>query len=120
MKIQLTRKDHEKLKEEIVSLRKEVDQLNKNLKSSQFFDDILNCQRSPLDKYGLGYIGVSSCKSDVNPKASNNKNVEKLESCVNAPRSSISKERSQNNIGRTYAPKIYVHNVKNSSSIKYH
>jgi len=46
--------DYEKLKEEIVSLRNEVDQLSKNLMSSKVLDDILSCKISPLDKYGLG------------------------------------------------------------------
>ena len=49
--------DCEKLKGEIVSLKKEFDLLNKNLKSSQTLDDILSHQRSPLDKLGLGYVG---------------------------------------------------------------
>lgn len=47
MESQLTKKeeDCEKLKQEILSLRKEVDQL------------ILSCQRSPFDKSDLGYVG---------------------------------------------------------------
>ena len=59
MKKQLVMKDEdcEKLKGEIVFLEKEVELLNKNLKSSQTLDDILCHQRSPLDNSGLGYAG---------------------------------------------------------------
>ena len=77
MKKQLVMKDEdcEKLKGEIVSLRKEVDLLNNNFKSSQTLDDIISHQRSPLDKSGLGYVGEPSSKND---NASNNKDVRKL------------------------------------------
>ncbi len=62
MEIILSKKDEEckKMKYEIVLIKKEVDLLNKNLKSSQTLDDILSHQRSPLDKSGLGYAGESS------------------------------------------------------------
>ena len=64
----------EKLKGKIVSLKKEVDLLNKNLKISQTLDDILSHQRSPLDKLGLRYAGEPSRKND---NAGNNKDVRK-------------------------------------------
>lgn len=70
-------------------------------------DDILSFQISPHEKYGLGYAGEPSRKGDANPKASKNKNVEKPEGCANIPNSNRSKERSQNNIGRTYGPRIF-------------
>jgi hypothetical protein len=38
-----------------VSLRVEVNKLNKNLKISQVLEDILNSQRPCSDKSGLGY-----------------------------------------------------------------
>ena len=61
MKKQLVMKDEDckKLKGEIVFLKKKVDLLNKNLKSSQTLDDILSHHRSPPDKSGLGYAGES-------------------------------------------------------------
>ena len=76
MKKQLVMKDEdcEKLKGEIVSLKKEVDLFNKNLKISQTLDGILSHQRSPLDKSGLGYANESSSKDD---NASKNKDVRK-------------------------------------------
>jgi hypothetical protein len=44
----------EKFEEEFVTLRVEVDKINKNLKSSQVIEDIIYCQRSPFNKIGLG------------------------------------------------------------------
>jgi hypothetical protein len=64
----------EKLEEEVVSLRVEVDKLKKNLKSSQVLEDILSCQRSSFNKACLRYIGEASCKEDAN--ANPNKSVE--------------------------------------------
>jgi hypothetical protein len=68
MKIHMMKKqeDCEKLEEEFVSLRVEVDKLNKNLKNCQVLEDILICQRSPFNKIGLGHIGEASCKEDAN------------------------------------------------------
>jgi hypothetical protein len=46
------------LESEIVCLRKELEKSNTNMKfekSSATLDEILNCQRSPFDKTGLGY-----------------------------------------------------------------
>ena len=76
MKKQLVMKDEdfEKLKGEIVTLKKEIVSLNKTLKISQTRDDILSHQISPLDKSGLGYVGEPSRKND---NASNNKDVRK-------------------------------------------
>ena len=76
MKKQIVMKDEdcEKLKGEIVCLKKEVDLLNKNLKSSQTLDDILSHQRPPLDKSGLGYACEPSSKND---NSSNKKDVRK-------------------------------------------
>jgi hypothetical protein len=73
MKIQMMKKeeDSEKLEEEVVSLRVEVDNINKNLKRSQVLEGF---QRSPLDKEGFGYIGEASCKEDANSNP--NKSVE--------------------------------------------
>jgi hypothetical protein len=44
-----------KLEAEIVDLRKKVEKSNKFLNNSQILDEILESQRSPLDKSGLGY-----------------------------------------------------------------
>jgi hypothetical protein len=41
-----------------VTLRVEVNKLNKKLKSSQVLENILNSQRPYSDKYGLGYKNV--------------------------------------------------------------
>jgi len=57
-----------KHEQEIVTLRAEVDKLNCKWRSSQVLDDILNCQRSPLIKIGLEYVGESSCCKDENVK----------------------------------------------------
>lgn len=69
MESQLVKQDEdcEKMKEEIFFLNKEVDKLNKNLKSSQALDDILSHQISPPKKYGFGYASKSSKKSDAKP-----------------------------------------------------
>lgn len=70
--------------------------------------DILSHQRSPLGKYGLGYAGDSSRKSDASHKASKNKNMKKIEHYASITSSRKIKERTQNNIGGTYLPRIYV------------
>jgi hypothetical protein len=44
-----------KLEDEIVDLRKKVEKSNKFLNSSLILDEILESQRSPYDKLGLGY-----------------------------------------------------------------
>ena len=109
MKKKLVMKDEdcEKLKGQIVSLKKEVDLLNKNLKSSQTLDDILSHQRSPLDKAGLGYVGEPSSKNDN----ASNKDVSK-------PRRNdtpnFSKGKSQDDIRRNNIPRIFTDDVKNT------
>jgi hypothetical protein len=45
----------DKLEAEIVDLRKKVEKSNKFLNSSKILDEILESQRSPYDKLGLGY-----------------------------------------------------------------
>jgi hypothetical protein len=67
MKIQMMKKEEycEKLEEEVISLRVEVENLNK-LKSSQVLEYILSYQRSSFNKVGLGYIGETSCKEYAN------------------------------------------------------
>jgi hypothetical protein len=45
----------DKLEVEIVDLRKKVEKSNKFLNSSKILDEILEIQRSPYDKSGLGY-----------------------------------------------------------------
>jgi hypothetical protein len=44
-----------KLEAEVVDLRKKVEKSNKFLNSSRILDEILESQRSPCDKSGLGY-----------------------------------------------------------------
>jgi hypothetical protein len=63
-----------KLEVEIVDLRKKVENSNKFLNSSLILDEILESQRSPYDKSGLGYKGENtyaeastSKKHEVNP-----------------------------------------------------
>ena len=114
MKKKLAMKDEgcEKLKKEIVFLKKEADLLNKNLKISQTLDDILNHQRSPLDKSGLGYAGESSRK---NENASNKKDVRKPGRNVDAP----NKDKSQVDIGRNPTPRRNENGVKDARSNGY-
>jgi len=122
MKKQLVMKDEdsEKLKGEIFYLKKEVDLLNKNLKSSETLDGILNHQRSPLDKSGLGYAGESSSKNDANPNASNNKDVRNPGRNVDAPSSNKGKEKSQDNYGRNLSPRRNADGVKDARRNGYH
>ena len=108
------------MKEEIIFLKKEVDLLNKNLKSSQTLDDILSHQRSPLDKSGLRYAGESSRKNDANSNASNNKDMRKPGRNVDAPSSNKGKEKSQNNYGRNPPPRRNSDGVKDARSNGYH
>ena len=49
---------YQKLEMEVVGLKKTSEKSNacvKFRKNSIILDEILDCQRSPLDKYGLGY-----------------------------------------------------------------
>jgi hypothetical protein len=49
-----------KLEDEIVDLRKKVEKSNKIFNSSQILNEILESQRSPYDKLGLGYKGEAT------------------------------------------------------------
>jgi hypothetical protein len=51
-------KECEKLKKEFMTLRVEVKNINKNLKSSQVLENILNRQKPYNDKSGLGYKNI--------------------------------------------------------------
>lgn len=56
----------EKLEAKVVSLKRELDKSNKNLRSSQILDIILCSQKPPHDKSGLGYISeFSNLKEDT-------------------------------------------------------
>jgi hypothetical protein len=57
LKNQINEKEEscDKLEAEIVDLRKKVEKSNKFLNSSKILDEILESQRSPYDKSGLGY-----------------------------------------------------------------
>jgi hypothetical protein len=64
----------EKLEAKIVDLRNKVENSKKFLNSSKILDEILESQRSPYDKSGLGYKGEdthveesTSKKHDVSP-----------------------------------------------------
>ena len=60
IQIQMIKKEKEcvKLEKEIMTLRVEVNNLNKNLKISQVLENIVNDQRPYSDKYRLGYKNV--------------------------------------------------------------
>eukprot|EP00253_Pinus_taeda_P001781 PITA_01781 len=66
LQIQIDEKEKhfEKLEGEIVALRKEIEKKKainlKFVKGSETLDEIINVQRSPLNKTGLGYIGETS------------------------------------------------------------
>jgi hypothetical protein len=49
-----------KLEAEVVDLRKKVEKSNKFFNSSQILNEILEIQRSPYDKSGLGYKGEAT------------------------------------------------------------
>ena len=57
MKYQVNEKEESchKLEADVVDLRKKVEKSNKFLNSSQILNEILESQRSPNDKSGLGY-----------------------------------------------------------------
>ena len=122
MENHLEKKDEEckMMKEEINLLRKEVDHLNKSLKSSQTLDDIRSHQRSPLDKSGIGYAGEISNINDANPNTSNNKDVENPGKNIDFPSSSKDKEKSQDGIGRNPTPRRYIDGVKNARGNKFY
>jgi septal ring factor EnvC (AmiA/AmiB activator) len=76
LKNQINKKEEscDKLEAEIVDLRKKVEKSNKFLNSSKILNEILESQRSPYDKSGLGYKGEdthveasASKKHEVSP-----------------------------------------------------
>jgi hypothetical protein len=73
LKIQINEKEESccKLEAEIVDLRKKVEKSNKFLNSSRILDEILESQRSPCNKSGLGYKG-----EDTHAEASTSKKHE--------------------------------------------
>jgi hypothetical protein len=73
LKIQINEKEDScfKLEAEIVGLRKKVEKSNKFLNSSRILDEILEIQRPPCDKSGLGYKG-----KDAHVEASTSKKHE--------------------------------------------
>jgi hypothetical protein len=73
LKIQINEKEESccKLEAEIVDLRKKVEKSNKFLNSSRILDEILESQRPPCDKSGLGYKG-----EDTHVEASTSKKHE--------------------------------------------
>jgi len=85
LQFQLAEKEKflEKLQCEIVGLRKEIEKtkaLNlKFVKGSETLDEIINVQRSPLIKTGLGYNGeasqASTSKSYLDAARRNKKNI---------------------------------------------
>ena len=100
-----------KVNEEVVSLRVEVDKLNKNLKRSQVLDDILSCQISPCDKKGLGYTTKSPCEEDTSSKSLKVKYEEnpEIKVCIlQHPNHS----ESQNKIGSIATTRRYVDVLK--------
>jgi len=81
LKLQIKEKDasHYKLEEEIVSLRKKLDEANKQLsnnlkfeKSTKVLDDILKQQRDPKIKFGLGYVAEQPSSSKATEKKTSN------------------------------------------------
>lgn len=94
--------------------------MNKILKSSQTLYDILSHQRCRLDKSSLGYVGELSNKNDAKPNASNKKDVKKHGRNIDAPSSSKSKEKSQDDIGRYPTPRRSVDGVKYARVNRYH
>jgi hypothetical protein len=57
-----------KLEDEIVDLRKKVENSNKFLNSSRILDEILERQRSPIDKSILGYKEEATYAKASTPK----------------------------------------------------
>ena len=76
LKDQLNEKEMtcQKLEMEMVDLRKKDDKNNAHVKfknNSTILSDILDCQRSPFDKTGLGYNKeIKESKADMNPSSS--------------------------------------------------
>jgi hypothetical protein len=70
-----------KLEAEIVDLRKKVENSNKFLNSSLILDEILESQRSPYDKSGLGYIGEDT-HAEANTSKTHEVNTSKKEDNV--------------------------------------
>ena len=92
--------------------------MKKTLKSSQALDDILNNQRCPFDKLGLGYIGESSSKND---NASNKKkDVRKPERNVDAPSFSKGKDKSQGVNEGSHVPRRNANVVRDARRNNYH
>jgi hypothetical protein len=101
LKIQINEKEESccKLEAEIVDLRKKVEKSNKFLNNPLILDEILEIQRSPYDKSGLGYKGedthaeaITSKKHEVNPSKKHEVNPSKKEDNVAKQPSTQGKE----------------------------
>jgi hypothetical protein len=75
LKVQLEEKDKiiGNLEEEVVTLRKDIQKKNMQ-NSSKVLDDIISCQKSHLDKSGLGY---NQTERDQAPKQHSKKQIQR-------------------------------------------
>ena len=77
MQIYMIKKENEceNLEEKVVSLRVEVNKINKNLKISQVLENILNSQRPYSDKSGLGYKNVHFQEFNIHDESNRKKEL---------------------------------------------
>jgi hypothetical protein len=86
-----------KLETEVVDLRKKVEKSNKFLNSSLILNEILESQRSPNDKSGLGYKEATHAEASTSKKHEV-KDEEKVASQPSTKTRKVSKELSKKDI----------------------
>ena len=110
MNIKLKEKDDicEKREAEIISLRKELEQVKRSWKSSLDLDNILNTQKPQHENSGIGFKGESSIKNNAriyanvlsfHPKEENSSRQE--QSPISKPRIE-ERETPRKNVGSSY------------------
>ena len=97
--------EYENLKKEVVTLRIEVNNIMKNLKSSQMLENILNSQRPYSDKSGLGYKNVHFEK-DSRSMTKETKQRSYVEFFKGRNHSQQESERNEYNIPSTFRKQI--------------
>jgi hypothetical protein len=104
LKTQINEKEESccKLEDEIVDLRKKVENSNKFLNSSRILDEILESQRSSCDKSGLGYKGEDT-HAEVSTSKKHEVNPSKKEDNVAKQPSTQGKKKFQKNKARIYS-----------------
>ena len=115
MKNQINEKEESchKLEYEVVDLRKKVEKSNKFLNSSLILNEILESQRSPNDKSGLGYKKEATHAEARSSKKHEVKDEEKVASQPSTKdKESFKRTKQERHQEATFSPQKKGHQIK--------